>query len=222
MTKTAKTWRWEWDLANWSFRPMARSDDRLIPIDLEASEIRHRWIQGFLARLPALLGNFGYATEVEVNTRSKGDRAYVTDWRNSEGPSGLMTFIGQANDVGYVLVNLNLTCQGNDLEPIEIQRGAAIWVDILVTDSGALNIAQDHPVLLSVNLNADIYAPLSLGESRDNTLLAALNGPRLSSFLERFERDVPAELTEIYDDQYPGMIGPRGFKPPSAPATGRQ
>jgi hypothetical protein len=209
-----KTWRWDWALADWNFRPMARSDDRLIPVDLEASEARQCWIQGFLARLPTLLGDFAYATEVEVATRSGGDRAYVADWRSPEGASGLIEFIGQANDIRYVLVNLNLTCQGNDLEPMEIQRGAVLWVDVLLTDSGALNVTQDNPVLLSVSLNADIYAPLSRGESRDNTLLAALNGPRLTGFLERFERDVPAELTEISDDQYRGLLGPRGFKLP--------
>src|SRR3954467_7460278 len=91
------TWRWDSALAGWNYRPMARSDGQLIPLDLESSEIRGRWLQGVLVRLPALLGDFAYATEVEVATLSKGERAYIIDWRSQAEVPGLMAFLGQTS-----------------------------------------------------------------------------------------------------------------------------
>jgi hypothetical protein len=207
-----KTWQWDWALAGWNFRPMARSDDRLIPLDLEAPAVRHRWIQRFLGQIPALLGDFGYPTKTKVSTLSKGDPAYADDWRSQGENTALMDLVAQTADIFEVLVTVNLTCRGTDLEPMEIMNGASIWINVLLDDLGNLDVTHDHPVYISVSLNADIYAPVSHGDVQSNSLLATLNGPRLAGLLERIERDVPAELVGIYDDQYPGMLGPRGFK----------
>jgi hypothetical protein len=98
---------------------------------------------------------------------------------------------------------------------MEVPDGADFRVNIHLTDSGALRPTTDEPVYLRLELNADIYAPRSIGEIKDNSLLAALNGPRLAGFLGRIEVDVPAELLEIHQDHHPpGTVGPRGFKAP--------
>jgi len=211
------TWRQDWALAGWNYRPMARSDGRLIPVRMEVPEIRRRWLQRLFGQLSALTGDFGYPTKVEVSTLAKGEVSYAVDWRSQQGPADLMAFFEETNDIFEVIVTLNLTCLDRSLNPMELEEGATLWVNIRLNDSGELNVARENPVYIRVVLNADIYAPRALGKARDNSLLAALNGPRLAGFLERIERDVPAELFEIYDDQYRGMLGPRGFKaPPSA------
>src|SRR5947207_145255 len=76
-----KTWRWDsGGLVGWNYRPMARSDGRLVPLDLEESETRRRWLCELVGRLSALLGDFAYPTEVYVSSREKGENAGVIDW----------------------------------------------------------------------------------------------------------------------------------------------
>jgi hypothetical protein len=108
-----------------------------------------------------------------------------------------------------------LTCLDRNLEPFEITRGAGFYVNFALTESGALNTAMEDPVYLRMVLYADPYAPVSRGPVKDNAVLAAINGPRLTAFLERIERDVPARLLEVDEEVYRGAVGPRGFLSPS-------
>jgi excisionase family DNA binding protein len=209
-----KTWRWDGGLVGWNYRPMARSDGQLVRVELEDSEARRRWLGDLVGRLPMLLGDFGYVTEVSASARGEGARACVVDWREKQGPSTLLSFLQRA-DAWEVHLCLDLTCLDKDLEPLEVKNGADIWINIELTDSGDLDRRTDAPVYLRLELNADIYAPWSLGEVQDNAHLAGLNGPRLAAFLERIEREVPAELLEIHQDHHPrGTVGLRGFMAP--------
>jgi len=209
-----RTWRWDGGLVGWNYRPMARSDGRLVPLDLEDPETRRRWLCDLVGRLPALLGDFGYLTEVRAYAWGANKGSCVIDWRSEEGPSTLLAFLQQGTSLGLE-ASLNLTCLDSHLEPMEIAGGADFLINILLTEMGALNTARNAPVYLRLELNADIYAPWSLGEVQDNAHLAAINGPRLAGILERIERDVPAELLEIHQDHHPrGTVGPRGFKTP--------
>jgi hypothetical protein len=101
------------------------------------------------------------------------------------------------------------------LEPFEVNLGAALWINMWVDESGSLDLKKDAPVYLRFVLNADIYAYQSFGDVQDNAFLAALNGPRLTSFLERIERDVPAQLLGMDGERYGGLVGPYGFKVPA-------
>lgn len=214
-----RTWQWDRGLAGWEYRPMARSDGRLVPLDLEVPEVRKRWLGGLLGRLPELLGDFAYATKVDVTEYGVGDDACTAIWTTKgKPPAQLVEFVEHHERLHHVHVDLTLTCQGMDLQPLEIEAGGSFYVVCTLTESGELKVTAEAPVYIRVALNADIYAPLSLGEVRNNALLAALNGPRLASFLERMEREVPAELIDIYGDNYPGMVGPRGFLAPAPPA----
>jgi hypothetical protein len=208
----ARTWRWSGEgVPSWNYRPMARSDGRLIPLDLEAADARASWLSGFLVRLPALLGDFAYVAKADVAAWQMGEDACVIDWRTKDGQPALLDFIRSNTRIYYVHTELTLTCLDRGLEPIEIERGSELSVNFYLTEAGALDTTWDVPVYLRLVLNADIYAPISRGETRDNTRLAALNGPRLAGFLERIESDVPAQLLEIDDQNYRGMVGPRGF-----------
>jgi hypothetical protein len=212
----AKTWRWTGEnVPSWDLRPMARSAGRLIPLALEAEDVRSSWLVGFLTRFPALLGDFAYAAKTDVTAWQMGEDACVIDWRTKDGQAALLDFVRSNPRIYDVHTDLTLTCLDQGLEPIEIVRGAEFYVSFLLTESGALNTTREDPAYLRLALNADIYAPRSHGEIRDNTRLAALNGPRLTGFLQRIERDVPAQLLELDDEGYRGMIGPHGFLPPA-------
>lgn len=216
MKERPKTWLYDsGGIVAWNFRPMARSDDRLIPLDVEAPDVRRDWLCGLIRRLPALLGDFATPAEVNVNVRGKGDSACVADWRTKDGPSVLMECL-EKEPIRRVEIALDLTCLGEDLEPFVVQWGAEFLVNILLTDSGELNTTADAPVYLRFRLMADIYSPRTQTSVRDNTSLAKLNGPRLTHFLERIEWDVPAQFLEMDGAHYNGMVGRRGFTAPDA------
>lgn len=63
---------------------------------------------------------------------------------------------------------------------------------------------------------------MSWGQIRDNSKLAALNSPRLSEFLQRLEREVPANLMSIDADDYQGMIDGHGFFAPKIKSLSRR
>jgi hypothetical protein len=210
-----KTWHWDsgW-LVGWNYRPMARSDGRLVPLDLEDPATRRHWLSELVGRLPILLGDFAHVTEVKA--RGKGNSACMIDWRNNEGPPTLLGFLRQA-EIWVVDAHLDLTCVDRDLEPLKITNGAHFLIKVVLTESGALDTASDAPVYIRLELNADIYAPWSFGDVQDNALLARLNGPRLAGILERIESDVPAQLLDMDGESYGGLVGPRGFTaPPNA------
>src|SRR5256885_17181048 len=87
MKERPKTWLYDsGGIVAWNFRPMARSDDRLINLDLEAPDVRRDWLCGFIRRLPALLGDFATPAEVDVTNHDRGEEACVVDWRTKDEP----------------------------------------------------------------------------------------------------------------------------------------
>jgi hypothetical protein len=221
MKERPKTWLYDsGGIVSWNYRPMARSDGRLIPLNLEAPDVRRDWLCGLIRRVPALLGDFAIPAEVDVTNHDSGESACVVDLRTKDGPSLLMDFLEKERKVRRVEMALDLTCLGEDLEPFLIRWGAEFWVRILLTDSGTLNATADAPVYLRIRLMADIYSPVTQADMDDNTFLARLNGPRLTHFLERIERDVPAQFLEMAGAHYNGMVGPRGFTAPDAAPEG--
>ncbi|WP_434419148.1 hypothetical protein [Nannocystis pusilla] len=167
-----------------------------------------------MAALPALLGGFARVTELEVSTRSKGEGALALEADEPGVLEQARAFIRENDDVVNVCITLTLVCVGLDQQPLEIDHGALLWIDIDLDEDGRLDPTTDDPIRLRVQLNADIYAPLSWGNVRDNTPLATLNADRLAGALERIERAIPAELIEIDAPDYPGMVDPRGFRVP--------
>jgi hypothetical protein len=211
---------WTWDkgdvLVGWNYRPMRRSDGGLVRLDLEAPEARRAWLRGLLARLPALLGDFACPAKSNVAGLEINEDTHWFDWRSKEGPAELLDLVGKADGVVHVETGLTLTCLDRNLDPFEIERGGDIWVSFMLTEPGALNTAYfEDPVYLRVTLRADPYAPITRApvDDKDNRVLAAINGPRLTAFLERIERDVPAQLIEVDEEVYRGAVGPRGFLP---------
>lgn len=209
----AKTWRWDSPLVGWNYRPMVRSDGRLVPLALQDPGVRRVWLCNLVSRLRDLLGDFAHLAEVSVSTRDRGEGACVIEWRDKESLSALLTFLQQA-EVTLVHAYLDLDCVNGDLEPLVIPWGAELKINMWVDETGSLDLTKDAPVYLRFLLNADIYAPRSQGDIRDNAILASINGPRLTAFLERIERDVPARLLDMDGESYGGLVGPRGFTAP--------
>ncbi|WAS94844.1 hypothetical protein [Nannocystis punicea] len=205
------TWRSASGSASWIYRPRAAANGGPGGDSLVSPEQRSRWISRVVATLPALLGSFARATDLEVSTRSKGEGALALEADEPGALERAREFIRQNGDVVEVCITLTLECEGLDLQPIEIDRGALLWIDVDLDDDGQLDPTTDDPIRLRLQLNADIHAPLSWGNVRDNTALAALNAGRLAGALERIELAVPAELIEIDAPDYPDMVDPRGF-----------
>jgi hypothetical protein len=202
-------------LVGWSYRPMARSDGQHVPLDLREWETRKRWLCELVGRLPALLGDFAHLGRVRATTRG-GEDDCVIERSDQAGLTKLLGFLQRTEPI-IVEASLDLVCLDRNLEPFEIPFGAELWINMRVDESGSLYLMTDAPVYLRFDLNADIYAPQSFGDMPSNALLAAINGPRLAAFLERVERDVPAQLLGMDGERYGGLVGPRGFTaPPNA------
>ncbi len=207
----ANTWRWSSGLAGWNYRPVVVTSDEPSAAPLVSPKLRNIWLSGLVERLPSLLGDFAYATMVEVATLSQGEDACTLDLREAGSSSALLGFIERTDDVVYISIDLTLCCEDLECQHLELDRGAILWICIELTETGALDPSVSAPVRLRLQLNVDIYAPRSWGKERDNAVLAARNGPRLAAFLDRLERDIPVELIDIDAEDYRGMIGPRGF-----------
>lgn len=191
---------------------MARGDGHPVPLDLREWDTRKRWLCDLVGRLPALMGDFAYLGRVRATSRGREDDCEI-DGRDQAGQTRLLEFLQQTEPI-EVLAYLELTCLDRDLEPFEINLGADLWINMWVDESGSLDLTMDAPVYLRFVLNADIYAYRSFGDVQDNAFLAALNGPRLTAFLERLERDVPAQLLDMDGERYRGLVGPHGFTAP--------
>src|SRR5438045_1549097 len=115
-----RTWRFDsGGLVGWNYRPMARSDGRLVRLDLEDPEVRRRWLCELAGRLPALLGDSASLAEVSVSARGKGPHPHEFDWRDKTGPSTLLAFLREF-ETTTVHARLDLTCLDRDLQPMEI------------------------------------------------------------------------------------------------------
>jgi hypothetical protein len=182
-------------------------------LDLREWDTRKRWLCDLVGRLPGLLGDFAHLGKVRASSRSSEDDC-VIDGRDQAGQTKLLEFLQQTEPEG-VLAYLDLACLDRNLEPFEIDLGAALWINMWVDESGSLSVRTDAPVYLRFVLNADIHAYWSFGDVQDNAPLAAINGPRLTSFLERIERDVPAQFLGMDGERYGGLVGPRGFTAPA-------
>jgi hypothetical protein len=208
-----KTWiRDTGGLVSWSYQPVARSNGRFVPLDLREWGTRKRWVCDLVGRLPALLGDFAHLGKVHATSWGSGDDCEV-DGRDQAGQTRLLEFLQQTEPI-EVQADLELTCLDRNLEPFEINLGATLWINMWVDESGSLYLTKDAPVYLRFVLNADIYAYWSFGDVQDNAFLAALNGPRLTAFLERIETDVPAQFLDMDGERYGGLVGPKGFKVP--------
>jgi hypothetical protein len=192
---------------------MARGDGHLVPLDLREWDTRKRWLCDLVGRMPALLGDFAYLGRVRATSRGSGDDCEING-RDQAGQTRLLEFLQQTEPI-EVLAYLELTCLDRNLEPFEINLGAELRINMRVDESGSLDLTMDAPVYIRLDLNADIYAYWSFGDVQDNAFLAALNGPRLTAFLERIERDVPAQFLDMDGERYSGLVGPRGFTAPS-------
>jgi len=71
----------------------------------------------------------------------------------------------------------------------------------------------DAPILLRLQLHADLYSPRTWGKNRENAALASINGPRLNAFLRYVRDKMGGVLDEIDASNYEGWVTEEGFAP---------
>jgi len=103
-------------------------------------------------------------------------------------------------------VELDLTCEDVEGAPLVVAGGATLRIAAHLEDDGALAVSRIHPIVLTVALHVDLYAPLDAHRK-----LARRNGARLGGFLRRLEAELEAELFGIETLDYARMAYSRGF-----------
>ncbi len=191
------TWCWKSNVASWDFQLAGRGDG-----DLQGDYRR------LLLELLRLLGDFAAPREIGLTTGSGGENAAVIAVDAlPDGAEGLERVLRAHTDLEDVVVRVDLLCTPPDGEgTVRLLGGATLWLTLEEDE-------EDAPFRLLVELQVDLYAPLSWGEVRDNRALAALNRPRLAGFLRRLQEELGAELVDIDAPSYRGQVGPFGFDP---------
>ncbi|HWU88161.1 MAG TPA: hypothetical protein VN253_12830 [Kofleriaceae bacterium] len=146
----------------------------------------------------------GIATSVEVSTRSGGEDALT--WKGVlDGPR-----VGQRleayPDTTRVLVTCDLRCEDSDGREFTISDGLTFWGQLAEDDS-----PPDEPLEINLTLDTDVYLPKSLGEDRDNRVLAARNAPRFNRFLASFLRETGATVESVSAGDYRGQVDATGI-----------
>lgn len=193
-----RTWSRQAGLATWSFEttaPVRPGPDR-------AAAVRRAAVTAV-----ALLDSFGRAAHLELTTAADGDLPMTTyhsgpaDRETAERTAATTDLVQAA-----VIVDAIVTYPGESV-PSMVASAATI----LISPEDGPASERTSSVNLSVILHVDLYATRTWGPIRDNTAMAAMNGPRLSGYLERLARVPGWVLVEADAPDYPGQITPTGF-----------
>lgn len=184
MLSARDSWRRKGGLVSWSYGIAGTRlglRDRLIEV------------------LDALAG-FARPRSISITTASSGDDSAVVAPR----APAIISIFDELPDVVGVDFGLDLCVCDREGEAIEADA-ALIWLRLSdeADPAGALS--------LFLSLDVDLYAPVSAKLDSDNRELAALNGPRLTSFLQRLEK--MGWVLQDVDAPYhpPGVVNSHGF-----------
>jgi hypothetical protein len=182
------TWRYKVSLATWTFDlPMSMGSSPAGSLCKAAVGI---W---------AAIDGFANVASVGWTTLSAGEDARVE--HGGVSADRLRTVCDELGDVTHLEIDLDLRCVALDGSEGVIEDGAWLYVDLNWPDPVAPGKGQ--PTLtLSVRLHVDIYASENGGGEPANNALAALNAPRLTTFLRRVRADLGA--TQIDMDSHAG------------------
>lgn len=211
----SQTWRRKGGLALWNYDLWSSfAGEESIRL-LSNTKQRKNWLATRVCQAIYALKGFARAEEVSIWTLSSGEDTYLIDLCAKGALAKLEQILRCTNDITDVQFSLTLFVEAispsNEVEQYEIDGGADLCFYIELNELGELDMSLDPPIWLTFSLDVDIYAPISWGQIRDNSQLAALNRLRLSKFLRRLEHDVPAKLMSIDADDYQGLIGSHGF-----------
>lgn len=186
MSKTFDTWAWKSGLVMWTFSVPGQAHE-----DAQAN------LERSTRAVLELVAPFGRVSRVEVVTQERGDDAFSFG-RNDLGRIG-EAFSSQET-VRRVIVMLDLAVNNGT----ETWLAGAAW--IYLDRPSADENAQEGEIEVWISLDVDIYASVTWGNSRDNSQLAHLNGPRLTAFLQRFRDRLHARLEELDAGSYKGQV----------------
>lgn len=210
-----QTWRIGSGLIDWTYNLVSHSElDSMKKLVYPVQ--RREWLAEKTEVLLDALEGFALVDEVTADTRSRGeDTLAIDEWHPQASRSELLEFLRITDDVVHIDFTLNLKCLApvdGAIEEFQIDWGGNIFIFIDLDDEGNFEpITDDIGIWFTFFLDADIYAPLSWGEIRDNAQLAELNQPRLSAFLHRLEEELGAEFLGVSAPDYPGMVERYGF-----------
>lgn len=204
-----QTWYRDTNLVTWSyFLPLPK--DQVVHLD--QPDFRRKWITEQTKKLLHVMEDFAII-----------EKAYVSVYKGKEfvlkSPKTLISFLKETVNVNEVDMVLTLRCIKPDSnkgqEVFHIKEGAGLTLEIELDDHERLYFEKyQHPIHLMFSLHVDIYSPVTESDIEDNSILAGLNGPLLSTFLKRIEEDTPFEFDEFDSQGYKGVVGRYGFEIP--------
>ena len=202
-----KTWRRGSGLMNWTYNLGKYNEPNHAKQLLSDPVQRKMWTVEKIEFLLIVIRGFARVQNVTVDTWSCGEETLIIEeWQGDESRSKFLQFLQATDDVTNIDFTLTLEClkPGNkgNLEELEIESGASIFVFIELDDEGKLDTDNHTPIWFTFSLDVDIYAPFSWGEVRDNIELAQLNSSRLWSFLNQLQNELTVELIDIDAPDY--------------------
>lgn len=200
MTYHAGTWRLKSGSASWDYELVY---DESEPPNLAYARLVGRFISA--------CEGFAVPDTARLTTGSGGEDAHVFDLRDSNQRDQLHATMTATDDVEDVEISLTLVYEPTTFHqgPAMVPGGATAWLS-RETDADD----RQSPFRLLFSLAADLYAFVSWGKQRDNTVLAARNAPRLEMFLRRLESQLGGMLKDIDAPSYQGQAHAYGFRPP--------
>lgn len=209
---------------NWMINWCYDITDSSTRVRLESSSERPLWFSKMISSILKMTSGFAEVNSIHVSTDSRGDDAFVYEPVTAQGLHELDYFLQDTQDIRDINITLELLCAQKNpdefLEEFSIYGSCWIVINNNFSKDNSCDLSEG-PVSLRLALGTDIYSPFAFGPQHDNRVLAALNGPRLRSFLHRLQDSLPLTLTEIdaYDYKIRDLIDRHGFKMPDDPVA---
>jgi hypothetical protein len=188
------TWRHRGGLAAWSF------DLRDAPAD------GHRWLRDTAVAVAGLLEGFAAPVHAELTTEAAGDIDEPGALPPDDPIAALRAALDAHRDPVAVRLELALLLTLEPGGPVQ-RHGAGFLLVELDHDRDAAPY-----IHLYLSVDVDIYAEWTYGDERDNRVLARVNGPRLTRFLQRLQHELGAVPADIDASSYPGQLTADGFR----------
>lgn len=192
--------------------------------NLNASEERSVWLAEITSSVLTILPGFARPKEISISTDSKGDNSFVLETITTESLQQMDQFLRNTQDVADIGIFVDLLCsqvrEDNSLEEFSVYDRCWIVIDNNFSECNLIYLEQ-APASIRLAIGTDIYSPFTISPLRDNRTLAALNGPRLRSFLQRLHDILSLTLADMDDHGYKklDLVDEYGFKMPSDPAA---
>lgn len=205
-----QTWRRKSNLAEWNYNIGEVSSVDPEEIFLDEPAWRCQWVARKIEFLLDTLKDFAWIDSVGVRSIGEDEDGWVVDeWQPQESRSQLLDLLRKSNDITSIELILSLEC----VAPGKTKKQRELWIESGASILVFLDSEEPPQWSFTLYLNADIYAPLSWGEIRNNAQLAKLNQPRLEAFLLRLEEELDAKFVSVSAPDYPNMVGQYGFFP---------